>query len=73
MKFYCLKCGAKIRKEIKKEQMSLEGANALKEKAFKEIENPEEIIKETKRGKVKMARAKCPDCDCVMYAILGRA
>jgi len=69
MKFYCLKCGAKIRKEIKEKLMSVDGANALKDKAFKEIENPEEVIK----GKTKMATAKCPDCDCVMYKILGRA
>ena len=49
--------------------MSIDSGNALKKRAFKEIENPEEVIK----GKTKMATAKCPDCGCVMYKILGRA
>ena len=69
MRFYCLKCGAKIRKEIKEKEMSIDSGNTLKKRAFKEIENPEEVIK----GKTKMAKSKCPDCGCVMYKILGRA
>lgn len=72
MKFYCLRCGQNGRKEIKGKEMSLEEVNIIKGRAFKEIENPEEVIKETKRGKVRMAKSVCPDCGCVMYKILGR-
>ncbi len=45
----------------------------LKAKKFFETDKYEIIIKETKRGKIKMARAKSPLTGKTYYKILGKA
>ncbi len=45
----------------------------LKAKQFFETDEYEIIIKETKRGKIKMARAVSPITGKVYYRILGKA
>ncbi len=45
----------------------------LKAKKFYESDKYEIIVKETKRGKIKMARAKSPYTGKIYYKILGKA